>query len=174
MFLPNVQDRWWRRGRQVGRWGRWFPVFHFHLDVFSFLIISYERWIGQRIEGLENVPLVTIRVVKMLSVTIAYPFKAPSSLIYPFSCLLHFSILIINPFKYTDPAIVFRRTDLTPCIIFVDFSTLPLHQRLRSNLGLTLDHSLLKEFISCFSNVLTIGHFLFRQIHSRGGHLQRA
>ena len=145
--------------------GRWFSVFH--EDVFIVVVIVYERWLGQRIKGFAKVPLITIRVMKMLSVTIENPFM-PSSLIYPFSYLLLFPLLIINPIKYTGPAFLIRRTDLMLGVIFTGFSTLPLPQRLHSNLGLMLDCPLLKEFISCFSDILTIDHFSFREICSRG------
>ena len=121
MSLPNVQVRWWRRGRQVGRWGRWFPVFHGNV-----FIIVYERRLGLRIQGFVQVPLITIRVIKVLGVTIENPFVTPSSLIYPFSYLLLFPVLIINPLKHTGPAFLIRRTDMMLGIIFAGFSTLPL------------------------------------------------
>ena len=104
MSFPNVRVRWWWRGRRVRGWGRWFSAFHGDVVVVELVVVVYERRLGLRVKGFAKVPLITVRVIETLCVTIEEPFMAPSPLIYPFSHLLLFPPLIFNPFKYSGEA----------------------------------------------------------------------
>ena len=171
MSFPNVRVRWWWRGRRVRGWGRWFSAFHGDVVIVELVVVVYERWLGLRVKGFAKVPLITVRVIDTLCVTIEEPFMAPSPLIYPFSHLLLFPPLIFNPFKYSGEAFFIRRIDLKLGVFFAGFLTLPLYWRFRSNFGLAFDLPPLKKFVSCFPDILTIDHFSFSEICSRRGHL---